>query len=324
MVREKFLDLVITGPDMSGTSTQIDGIIKYFQSKGLIVKDLRGTEIDVLFHSEKIQSKLEEGLQNIFVNFKDFLDYVKKDNPTSTIGRDILYTANSLLSGTGTNQDLKIASMVKNDVTTYIDPNFADVWVMEEPTKRDSGQTNRVIEQNRSAFGWEMNPKAAAESHSIYRTSEFLRFRKPLREEGKVIVRSRSEESSAYQCFNWFSLKDGVSKKYYLQLEGNRIAFANPPTNIFVVCGPENWTVKDYLKLKKERSERRYIDDYEKNARYQVFVNKRYATNWLEKFYEKGTKKYGARTPEITRFNIYDSKEEIIEKMKNKLEKILN
>ena len=78
--------------------------------------------------------------------------------------------------------------MMQNKVTSYIDPNSADVWIMEEPTKRGAGQVNRVIEQNRSAFNDELNPKAAAETHSVYRTDEFLRFRKPLRENNKIII----------------------------------------------------------------------------------------------------------------------------------------
>ena len=44
MVEEDFCDIVVGGPDMSGTSTQIKGIITYFKSKGLRVRDIRGDE----------------------------------------------------------------------------------------------------------------------------------------------------------------------------------------------------------------------------------------------------------------------------------------
>ena len=324
MKRGKFLDIVVCGPDMSGTSTQIKGITKFFQDKEMRVKDLRGTEIDALFHSENFQKEINKVWGNNYLNFNEFLKKVK-DCATETIfsPRDFLDYANNLLSGGGTNQDLRVASMVKNDVTTYIDPNSAEVWILEEPTKRGAGQVNRVIEQNRSVFGNKLNPKAATEAHSIYRTDEFLRFRKPLRKNKKIILRSRSEESATYQVFNFFYLKEGVSKKYYLQLEGHKIAFRNPPTHIFVVCAPKNWKVKDYLELKKERSGNRSLDDHEKNADYQVLINKRYATDWLERFYIKGTNKYGGEMPEITRFDIYNTPEKMIKQMSEKLESLL-
>ncbi|HKL24286.1 MAG TPA: hypothetical protein VJ912_03050, partial [Candidatus Nanoarchaeia archaeon] len=232
--------------------------------------------------------------------------------------------AHELLSGGGTNQDLKVASMIGNDVTTYINPNSADAWIMEEPSKRGAGQVNRVIEQNRSKFGDKMNPFAAALTHQVYRSEEFLRFRKPIRENGKNVVRSRSEESACYQIYNKKFLPEGIKMKDYLRLPGHDVAFSNPPTNIFVVCGPKDWKEKDYLDLKKQRSDGRGTDDYESNAGYQVLVNKRYATDWLENLYKKASKLYGGGLPEITRFSIYDSKEEIKEKMNNKLEQLIN
>jgi thymidylate kinase len=327
MKNKKFLDLVVGGPDMSGTSTQIQDTIEFFMKKGKIVKDLRGTENDVLFHSEVFQEELlRTGWGNNFLNFNEFLNIADKVQRTgaSTIGpRDFLFYANNLLSGGETNQDLRVASMVKNNITTYINPNSADVWVIEEPSKRGAGQVNRVIEQNRSKFKDTMNPKAAAESHSIYRNDEALRFRIPLRENNKIIIRSRSEESGTYQIYDKESLKNGVKKDYYFQLEGHKVAFQNPPTNIFVVCGPENWTKKDYLELKKERSNGRSTDDHERNASYQVLVNKRYSTDWLENFYKEGCKMHGGTIPEITRFSIYASKEEIKKQMQSKLEKLI-
>ena len=52
-------------------------------------------------------------------------------------------------------------------------------------------------------------------------------------------------------------------------------------------------------------------------------VNRRYATDWLEKLYGKGCRMHGGKVPEITRFNISDSKEDTKNKMINKLESIL-
>ena len=311
MERGKFLDIVVCGPDMSGTNTQIKGLVKLFQSKGMKVRDLRGTEIDALFHTSLFKT--------INKNYFSYAEFFTDKSTTSEMREKFLGVAAGCLIGGGTNQDLRVASMMQNKVTSYIDPNSADVWIMEEPTKRGAGQVNRVIEQNRSAFNDELNPKAAAETHSVYRTDEFLRFRKPLRENNKIIIRSRSEESACYQRYNFFHLKKGVHKNYYLQLEGHKIAFANPPTNLFVVSGPKDWTVSDYLRLKQERSNGRDFDDHEKNASYQVLVNKRYATNWLEKLYKKGTKKYGGTMPEVTRFNLYDTEDEINRQMAEKI-----
>lgn len=194
---------------------------------------------------------------------------------------------------------------------------------MEEPTKRGAGQLNRTIEQNRSQFGDEMNSIAASLAHQAYRTDEFLRFRQVFREKNKIILRSRSEESACYQIFDSQFLKNGISMDDYLHLPGHKIAFNHTPTNIFVVCGPESWTTQDYLQLKSERSNGRAIDDYENNPEYQVLVNKRYASGWIDELYKKGCAMHGGTTPEITRFNIYDSKEQIKEKMISKLETIL-
>lgn len=311
----KFVDLVIGGPDMSGTSTQVEDTMGYFSSKGMVVKDIRGTEMDALFHASLFGwLGGQESLKKFRGELSDFPDLLN----------DFYSTAVGLLVGGGTNQDLRVASMVKNDVTSYVNPDSADVWIMEEPAKRGAGQVCRVIEQNRSKFGGVINPTAAAEAHSVYRTDEFLRFRGPLREKGKIIVRSRSEESGCYQVFDERSLPNGVPRDYYLNLAGHGIAFANPPNHIFVVCGPEDWTEKGYLDLKKERSgDGRTEDDYEADAGYQVLVNKRYATNWLEGLYEEGCGRFGVAVPRITRFDIYDSKAEVKKKMACELEKIL-
>jgi len=309
MERGKFLDLVIAGPDMSGTSTQIKDIINYFKKENLIVRDLRGTEIDALFHAEKFKL-----LNSRFSSISELPPHIKDY---------FLSTTYNMMSGGGTNQDLQIASCVRNNVTTFVDPNSADVWIMEEPTKRGAGQLNRTIEQNRSQFGDEMNPIAAALAHQAYRTDEFLRFRKAFRENNRIILRSRSEESACYQIFDSQFLRNGISIENYLNLPGHKIAFKNSPTHIFVVCGPENWTTQDYLQLKSERSNGRAIDDYENNPEYQVLVNKRYASDWIDSLYEKGCAMHGGTVPEIIRFSIYDSKGQIKEKMISKLETLL-
>src|SRR5690606_38976510 len=134
--RGRYLDLVICGPDMSGTSTQIKGLIKYFRSLEMKVRDLRGTEIDALFHSKKFQDSLSKSwIKENYSNFQEFLKEVKECQPVTTVDpQNLLFYANELLSGGGTNQDLRVASMVNNSITTYVDPNSADVWVMEEPT----------------------------------------------------------------------------------------------------------------------------------------------------------------------------------------------
>jgi len=323
MKRGKYLDLVIAGPDMSGTTTQINDTINYFKNYGLIVKDLRGIETDILFHTEKFQNEIKKKVRNKnYLNFNEFLIDVKRHKQVGVSlddPKDFLFNAKELLSGGGTNQDLKIASMIKNNVTTYINPNSADVWIMEEPTKRGAGQINRVLEQNRSQFGSKTNHIAAALSHQAYRSDEFLRFRKPLRDNNKIIIRSRSEESACYQLYDSKFLPKGMKMNNYLKLPGHEIAFKNAPTNIFVVCAPENWTISDYLELKEQRSGGRSVDDYESNAAYQVMVNKRYASDWIKNLYQKGSKMYGGIIPEITRFNIYNSPKDIREKMQKKL-----
>lgn len=324
-MKRGFVDLVIGGPDMSGTSTQVQGLIKYFQKEGKIVRDIRGTEIDALFHTEKFQKELKTFGQEVFLNFEGFLSAVERCQSVSTVTpNDFICYANELLTQGGTNQDLKIVSMVMNEVSTYIDPRSADVWIMEEPTKRGAGQVNRTIEQNRSKYDSSMNPQAAAEAHSVYRTDEFLRFRKPLRKIGKVIIRSRSEESACYQIFDKKVLPKGVDRDYYFNLSGHQVAFANPPNHIFVVCGPKDWNEKNYLELKRERSGKdRLEDDHEKNAAYQVLVNKRYATDWLENLYSEGCKKWGGKAPQIHRFDIYETKYGLVNQMITKLESII-
>ena len=320
-MNEELLDLVIGGPDMSGTSTQIGDVINYFQGIGKIVRDIRGTEIDALFHSQAFQKGVSRSWDKHYLNFGQFLSEVEECKSVSTsLPRDFLEYVNNLLSGGRTNQDLRVASMVKNEVSTYIDPNSADVWIMEEPPKRGSGQVCRTLEQNRSKYGSSMDPVAAAVAHSVYRVDEFFRFRKHI----KRSVRSRSEESACYQIIDEEFLPNGIARDMYLDLPGHKIAFANPPSHIFVVCGPKDWTTKDYLELKEERNGGRMQDDHEKDAPYQILVNKRYASDWIDNLYKEGCGRFGVDVPEITRFNIYNSKDEIRRKMGLKLDNILD
>ena len=310
-----FIDLVVGGPDMSGTGTQIEDIISFFQSKGKKVRDMRRTEVDVLFHAE-IFSHINQN----HVNLGSFLSDESIDHDDKIA---FLWQAYELLSGGGTNEDLKIASCVKNLVSSYINPNSSDVWIFEEPTKRAAGQKNRAIEQHRSQYESETDPIAAALSHQNYRIDEFLRFRRVLRQKGKIIIRSRSEESACYQIYHPQKLKNGISLKDYLSLPGHKIAFSHPPTHIFIVCAPKNWTKDEYLELKKQRSGNRLVDDYESKAEYQLLVNFRYASLWVEKLYEVGCALYGAKPPQIIRFDIYKPKEVIKLEMQKALETIL-
>jgi hypothetical protein len=313
-----FVDLVIAGPDFSGTTTQIDDIIKYFRSVNASVKDLRGTENDVLFHAELFSDERKRLGEGEFLNLNEYQATIQRWRETGVTTRDnasFFYHINELLGGGGTSRDLRVGSMVKNDITTYINPNSADVWIMEEPTRRGAGQVCRVIEQNRSKFGSQLDGYSAALAHQAYRTEEFLRFRKPLRDAGKLIVRSRSEESACYQVYDEKSLHSGITIDDYLKLPGHKVAFANPPSHIFVVCGPKDWKQKDYLELKSERTGNRILDDHESNYSYQLLVNQRYASDWIENLYKKGCGMYGSKEPMIVKFDIYNSKEQTKELM---------
>jgi thymidylate kinase len=324
------IDLVIGGPDMSGTSTQIIFVVDYLKSLGKKIRDIRGTEIDVLFHAEIFNEYNEN-----YISLKDFL---LDENVSEDRKKEFIYKANDLLLGLSEKPDLKIASMLENDITTYINPDKADVWVMEEPVRRGAGQTNRTLEQNRSKFNSQMDPVSATFCHQVYRIDEFYRFRKILREKDKIIIRSRSEESACYQIHDANSLKLGVSKNLYIQLPGNKIAFSFPPTHIFIVCGPENWTKDQFLlttddtklvfekyrDFRNKRSESRSnLDDHELNIDYQLLVNKRYAGKWIDNLYLDACKKYNSKMPEITKFKIFDTKEGIKEKMIAKMKDIL-
>jgi len=308
------LDLVVGGPDMSGTSTQIKFIIDYFKSIGKRVKDITGTEIDALFHAEIFNEYNSD-----YINLREFLN---DKNVSDERKKEFIYKANDLLLGLSSKPDLRIASMCKNDITSYIDPDKADVWIMEEPVRRGAGQTNRTLEQNRSKFNSELEPMSAAFCHQVYRSDEFYRFRKILRERDKIIIRSRSEESVCYQIFDRKVLQNGMSRSIYIRLPGNKIAFSNPPTHIFIACS-NNMDNEKYVEMKLKRGEGRALDDHENNVDYQVLVNRRYSSDWIDELYKDACEKYGSKMPEITKFDMFAGKDEIKEQMLSKLKGIL-
>lgn len=319
----KMIDLVLGGPDMSGTSTQVKDLVDNLRDRGMKIRDLRGNDNDTLFHAE-VFSQYNEGYERR----RDFLfDLDQHENATNTF-RLILQDCEL------TN---KVASCVRNDLDEYVNPNSADVWIMEEPPNRNGGQVCRVIEQRRSQYRpegidyqgkkfsnlFKINPIAAALAHQSYRTGEFMQFRGPLRDASKIIIRSRSEESACYQVFDKDLLPDGIGIEDYLSLPGHKVAFSKPPTDIFVACAHQGWTEKEYLELKRERSGDRTLDDHETNAAYQVMVNERYATDWIDNLYARGCEMYNSIPPEITRFNLYDSPKVIKEQMTAKLDEIM-
>jgi len=304
----KMIDLVVSGSDMSGTSTQVGILIDFFKNLGKRVKDIRGTEIDALFHAG-IFKEYNEG----YFNLKE---YLQDPNVSDEKKKDFIYRANELLF------KLKIASMIKNDITTYIDPDIADVWIMEEPAKRGGGQTVRTLEINRSQYGAETDQISASFSYQVSRLDEYFRFRKVLREKDKIIIRSRSEESMCYQVFDNKNLPNGITKSVYIRLPGNKIAFSNPPTHLFIACDPE-LTKEKYVELKMQRGEGRNLDDFENDADYQILVNKRYCSNWLERVYNETAKKYKSKCPQIFRFNMFLPKDKIKEIVESKMKNIL-
>jgi len=314
-----FIDIVVCGPDMSGTSTQINDMIDYFKQKSKKVRDLRGTEMDLLFHAEIFRK-----YNHNFISLKEFLDSNKFEKKEKN---NLIFEIYSLLSGYKKENDLLVGSLKKNKITSYINPNSADVWILEEPTKRGAGQVNRVIEQNRSSYDFEkpgIDAYSAALVHQAYRIDEFYRIRKILRDNNKIIIRSRSEESACYQVYDAKANSSGINIDDYLSLPGHKVAFRYPPTHLFVVCGPEKWDKDSYSNLKAIRSNGRILDDHELNTSYQLLVNQRYASNWLDNLYKTGCNLNKSNyLPKIYRFSIFDSKEKIKEKMCNKLDKLI-
>ncbi|HEY9702045.1 MAG TPA: hypothetical protein V6C58_06345 [Allocoleopsis sp.] len=332
-----FIDLVVAGPDFSGTSTQLStdifhpdydngSIISHLKNKGYTVRDIRGTEFDALFHSEEFKNYNKD-----YMSLKEFLDDTGKsiygNNPRIMLkDLDVKHIKSKMfdmIEGLNGYNKLTIASMVRNDRTAYIDPMSADVWVLEEPTYRGAGQVVRTVETNRSKFESETDQNSAALSLQSDRVNEYFRFRKQLRSHRRIILRSRSEESALYQIMDARYIRNGVSKQDFISYPGNKIAFKHPPTHIFIVCGPENWDKEEYIKLKSERTGRRVQDDFESNIDYQLNINNRYASNWLEELYSFAANAYKSTVPKIYRFSIYDSKETIRSKMCEKLDQIL-
>lgn len=303
----KYLDIVIGGPDHSGTSTQIDDAIKLFQSKGLVVKDLRGGEAEALFHAIHIDSKEH---------------YLNKETFHNANGRFARYRK-SIYDKINEKMNYKqFASMVQNNISTYIEPNSADVWVLEEPSNRKVGTAIRQNILYASKFGIEFNKMEEAQAYSLDRKIEYMLFRGPMREAGKIILRSRSEESAAYQLYDAKFNKLGPKSGEFQELEGNKNAFINGPTHIFTVSGDQYWTLEDSRKLQKTRGSHKNADDKELNIEYQYMVNRRYGTKWVENLYEIAKDKFGCKMPKFYWMNIIESKETIKKEFDKELSRI--
>ncbi|MFP4523498.1 MAG: hypothetical protein ACLFNM_03055 [Candidatus Woesearchaeota archaeon] len=288
---QSILDIVICGPDYSGTSTQVGDAIQFLKQQGLRVKDLRGNEVDAFFHTEQFQK-----LYSKFTSLKDAENFYPAPNL-----RD--YFRSELRRG-------NIAAAVKAKNFSHINPNSADVFVMEEPTYRGSGMDIRSSLLYASQLKSEISPTTKAQAYAFDRLKEYNRFRKFFRKAGKIILRSRSEESACYQIFDKDYLKDGIAQRDYLSLEGNKVAFANPPTHIISVSGKEDWTIKDMIALREERNKNRDADDHEKDPHFQLMINKRYANHWLDNLYQSGCPKDTA-LPQIDKLYIKDSRKNI-------------
>ena len=59
------------------------------------------------------------------------------------------------------------------------------------------------------------------------------------------------------------------------------------------------------------------------NVDYQLLVNRRYASAWLDILYDEGSHLYGSEVPDIHRFNLYSSKDEMKQAMGKVLDKIM-
>ncbi len=321
----KGLDIVVGGPDHSGTSTQIKDIIKYFQNKGLRVKDLRGTEIDILFHrqTEYIKSfiKIRQGgmkKQLVFdnLNLKSLEKFVK-EHKLDILQKEVYKRIMEDL------KTKKTPSMIKNDVSLYLNPNLADVWVMEEPSKIQVGSAIRSGILYASKFRQKYTKYEEALAYALDRKLSYELFRKPLLDAGKIILRSRSEESLLYQLYDKKLNPKGPKMKKAIDIEGNALAFENPTDYLFIVSGLERkWTLKDAKKL-AERGKGKILDDKELNLDYQRLVGERYAQSMLEKMYSKAEKKFGSMAPQIHRFDIWKTPEEIKKDMYTVLDTIV-
>ena len=108
------IDLVISGCDFSGTSTQIAGIMDYLKSQGKVVRDLRGSETDAMFHAHSIMpyNKVHSSLN----------EFLNDPRVHPLIIQAVLNDINKLTRKNG----FGISSMVENDVSEYINPWSAD------------------------------------------------------------------------------------------------------------------------------------------------------------------------------------------------------
>jgi hypothetical protein len=91
-----------------------------------------------------------------------------------------------------------------------------------------------------------------------------------------------------------------------------------------VAHGPDNWTVADMTAFAEKRMGGRLRDDYEKDADYQLLINKRYATDSLENLYRVGTKLHHGIMPTFIRFDMTKPKNLLQIEMTRALNKILN
>jgi len=287
---------VVAGPDGSGTSTQVRDIIDYFRGKHLRVIDLRGGETDGLFHAREFNLYNHHGSPTSFESYAEF----RETNLHSDFKSGFVFKAKKAF------EQGRIAACIDDPAFSFVDPEFADVFVLEEPSHR-AGESVRRVQLHRSKFGVKDDQYGKAVGYSFDRDCEFLRFRGPLRAAGKVLVRSRGVESAAYQIRDKLHLPFAPSRAEYIKLPGNAQAFANPPTDIIVVHAPEDWTVEEYYALKGDRMADRVIDDHENDAEYQLLVNRRYESCWLEDLYEYAQDFHGGLVPRIHRIPMYDA-----------------
>ncbi len=319
---KSYLDIVICGPDHSGTSTQINDSIEFFKNKNLVVKDLRGGEFNALFHrqSEFIYDKLkfccsEDEVKKSIVNYDSFVKFANEKKVTNLIREVDEKIIKDLRSN-------KPSSMVDNGICNFINPDYADVWVMEEPSKRGVGFAIRNLLMYASSFNQYYDKKEEAYAYSLDRKVEFDLYRKVLRDEGKIILRSRSEESLLYQLHDREIIRDGYLLSEAISLPGNKNAFMNGPDHLLVVAGKDGWTLSDAEKLAL-RGTNKVLDDFEQDIPRQALVGRRYASSDLEDMYAQANIFFGSKIPSFHRFDIWKSKGEIRDEMNSVLEKIL-
>ncbi|MBN1274842.1 hypothetical protein JXA12_00915 [Candidatus Woesearchaeota archaeon] len=291
-----FLDIVVAGPDGSGTSTQVRDVIDYCQARGLKVADLRGDEVDALFHAERFRRFNHRVSGSRFESYAGFA----ASGLVEEFKHDFLAQAKATLD------EGRFAACVDDPSFSFVDPSSIDVAVMEEPSRR-AGLSVRGVQLHRSRFGMPDDQYAKAVGYAFDRECEFIRFRKQLRESGKVVLRSRGFEStSTYQEYDGLLLPNAPRREHIIGLPGNKLALQHPPTDIIVVHAPRDWSADEYLSLKGVRMRGRMLDDHEKDVEYQLLVNARYASDWLEGLYELGRSLYGAAPPRIHRIEMYD------------------